>query len=131
MSSSQGGFDPIGIIVDWLDACREGRLAALIDLYDDGAIVDCCQGGGTFRGRLGVERYWRSKLAHPAAGAFEVDALCPETDGVCLDYRAYDGTSVRTHFTFTKAGKIRHTACAPIRQAARADRAERQSPRAL
>ena len=78
MSSSQGGFDPIGIIVDWLDACREGRLAALIDLYDDGAILDCCQ-GGTFRGRLGVERYWRSKLAHPAAGAFEVDALCPET----------------------------------------------------
>lgn len=78
MSSSQGGFDPIGIIVDWLDACREGRLAALIDLYDDGAILDCCQ-GGTFRGRLGVERYWRSKLAHPAAGAFEVDALFPET----------------------------------------------------
>ncbi|XSC43225.1 nuclear transport factor 2 family protein [Bradyrhizobium sp. RDT10] len=117
MTSSQGGFDPIGIIVDWLDACREGRLAALIDLYDDGAILDCCQ-GGTFRGRLGVERYWRSKLAHPAAGAFEVDALCPETGGVCLDYRAYDGTPVRTHFTFTKAGKIRHTACAPIRQAA-------------
>jgi hypothetical protein len=78
MSSSQGGFDPIGIIVDWLDACREGRLAALIDLYDDGAILDCCQ-GGTFRGRLGVERHWRSKLAHPAAGAFEVDALFPET----------------------------------------------------
>ena len=78
MSSSQGGFDPIGIIVDWLDACREGRLAALIELYDDGAILDCCQ-GGTFRRRLGVERYWRSKLAHPAAGAFEVDALFPET----------------------------------------------------
>jgi len=75
MSSSQGGFDPIGIIVDWLDACRKGRLAALINLYDDGAIQ-----GGTFRGRLGVERYWRSKLAHPAAGAFEVDALFPETE---------------------------------------------------
>ena len=117
MSSSQGGFDPIGIIVDWLDTCRKGQLDALIDLYDDGAIVDFCQ-GGTFRGRLGVERYWRSKLAHPAAGAFEVDALLPETDGVCLDYRAYDGTPVRTHFTFTKTGKIRHTVCAPIKLAA-------------
>jgi SnoaL-like domain len=90
MSSTRDGFDPIGIIVDWLDACREGRLAALVDLYDDKAIVDCCQ-GGTFRGRLGVEKYWRSKLTHPANRAFEVDALFPEADGVCLDYRAYDG----------------------------------------
>jgi hypothetical protein len=64
MYSSQDGFDPIGIIVDWFDACREGRLAALNELYDDGAIVDCCQ-GGTFRGRLGVERYGRPRLAHP------------------------------------------------------------------
>ena len=67
MYSSQDGFDPIGIIVDWFDACREGRLAALNELYDDGAIVDCCQ-GGTFRGRLGVERYGRSKLAHRLPG---------------------------------------------------------------
>jgi len=117
MSSTRDGFDPIGIIVDWLDACREGRLAALVDLYDDKAIVDCCQ-GGTFRGRLGVEKYWRSKLTHPANSAFEVDALFPETDGVCLDYRAYDGRPVRTRFTFTKAGKICHTACSPIKQAA-------------
>ena len=57
-------------------------------LWDDGAIVDCCE-GGTFRGRIGVERYGRPKLAHPATGAFEVDALFPETDGVCLDYRAW------------------------------------------
>jgi hypothetical protein len=53
----QDGFDPIRIIVDWLDACREGRFAALIERYEDGTIEDCCQ-GGTFRGRLGVERYW-------------------------------------------------------------------------
>ena len=83
MYSSQDGFDPIGIIVDWFDTCRERRVAALIDLYDDGAIVDCCQGG-------------------PSAGG----------------YRAYDGTPVRAHFTFTKAGKIRHPACAAIKQAA-------------
>jgi len=57
-------------------------------------------------------------LASPATGAFEVNALFPETDGVCLDYRAYDGTPVRAHFTFTKAGKIRHPARAAIKQAA-------------
>ena len=115
MYSSQDGFDPIGIIVDWFDACREGRLAALNELYDDGAIVDCCQ-GGTFRGRLGVERYGRSKLAHPATGAFEVDALFPETDGVCLDYRAYDGTlCVRTSHSLRREKSV---ICASIEQAA-------------
>jgi hypothetical protein len=117
MSSSKNNFDPIGIVVDWLDACRERQLSVLIDLYDDAGIIDCCQ-GGTFRGRLGIERYWRPKLTHAVPGAFEIDALFPEADGVCLDYRDYDGTPVRTHFAFTEAGKIRHTACASVRQAA-------------
>lgn len=117
MSSSRTDFDPIGVVVDWLDACRARHLSALIDLYDDEAIVDCCQ-GGTFRGPLGVERYWRPKLAHTAAGAFEVDALFPDADRICLDYRDFDGTAVRTYFAFTEAGKIRHTACELIRQAA-------------
>jgi isochorismate hydrolase len=69
-------------------------------------------------GRLGLEKYWRPKLAQSATGAFVVDALFPENDGVCLDYRAFDGTPVRTHFTFNEAGKIRHTACGAIKQAA-------------
>ena len=48
MSSTKDSFDPIGVVVDWLDACRERQLPVLIDLYDDAAIIDCCQ-GGTFR----------------------------------------------------------------------------------
>jgi SnoaL-like protein len=110
-------FDPIGTVVDWLDACRQRRLAALIDLYDDEATIDCCE-GGTFRGRLAVERYWTPKLATAVTGSFEIDALFPEADGVCLDYRNFDGTPARTRFAFTEGGKIRHTLCEPIRQAA-------------
>jgi len=117
MTSSRSNFDPIGIVVDWLDACRGRQLTALLDLYDDAAIVDCCQ-GGTFHGRAGVERYWRPKLARALAGSFEVDAVFPERDGVCLDYRDFDGTAVRTYFAFSEAGKIRNTACEPIRRAA-------------
>ena len=118
MTSTRRNFDPIGIVVDWLDACRARHLSTLIDLYDDAAIIDCCQ-GGSFRGRLGIDRYWRPKLAEAVTGSFEVDALFPEAEtGVCLDYRDFDGTPVRTHFTFTEAGKIRHTACDTIRQAA-------------
>ena len=84
-----------------------------LSIFRRWAFIDCCQ-GGRFRGRLGVEKYWRPKLAHAASGAFEIDTLFPETDGVCLDYRDFDGTPVRMYFTFTKAGKIRNTACAPI-----------------
>jgi hypothetical protein len=51
-------------------------------------------------------------------GAFEIDALFLEADGVTLDYRGYDGVPVRTHFRFTSTGKISLTACAPIRAAA-------------
>ena len=65
-----------------------------------------------------MERYWRSRLARARSGAFEIDALMPEPDGVTLDYRGYDGLPVRAHFRFTSTGKISLTACAPIKAAA-------------
>ena len=65
-----------------------------------------------------MERYWRPRLARSGPGAFEIDALMPEPDGVTLDYRGYDGVPARTHFRFTSTGKIGLTACAPIRAAA-------------
>jgi hypothetical protein len=117
MSNAQDAFDAVGIVVDWIDACKQQRLDALLDLYDDAATIECCE-GGAFRGRSAMEWYWRSKLAGPAAGAFEIDALCPEPDGVSLDYRGYDGKPVRTHFRFNDAGKITLTGFATIKQVA-------------
>lgn len=112
MSNFQNGFDPIGVVVDWIDACRERKLSALVDLYDDAAVVDCCE-GGRIRGRSEVERYWRPRLTGPASAVFEIDVLMPEAKGVSLDYRGYDGKPVRTHFRFSPAGKILHTTCGP------------------
>lgn len=117
MSNAQNSFDAVAIVVDWIDACKQQRLDALLDLYDDAGTVECCE-GGRFKGRSAIEWYWRPKLAGRAAGAFEIDALCPEPHGVALDYRGYDGKPVRTHFRFTDAGKIRLTAFAPIKEAA-------------
>ena len=34
------GFDPMGLVIDWLDACKERRLSSLIDLYDETAALD-------------------------------------------------------------------------------------------
>ena len=119
MSNAGDGFDAIGVVVDWIDACKARCLDALLDLYDEAAIVQCsCGEGGDFRGRSEVEKYWRPKLAGAAAGAFEIDALLPEAEGVSLDYRGPDGQPVRTLFRFADNGKIARTACVPIKEAA-------------
>jgi hypothetical protein len=117
MANAKHPFDAIGIVVDWIDACKQRRLEALLDLYDDGATVECCE-GGNFVGRSEMERYWRPRFARAGRDAFTIDALMPEEDGVSLDYRGYDGRPMRTHFRFTQDGKIRLTACEPIQLAA-------------
>jgi hypothetical protein len=117
MSNARDGFDPVGVIVDWIDACKARRLDALVKLYDDAATIECCE-GGIFRGQSDVEKYWWPKLARPTSNTFEIDALMTEADGVSLDYRGYDGRPMRTHFRFNEAGKIMHSACAPIKEAA-------------
>jgi len=117
MSNGRDGFDALGVVIDWIDACKQHRLDDLIDLYDAGATVECCE-GGSFHGRSEMEAYWKPRLARAIAGAFEIDVLTPEKNGVLLDYRGYDGLPVRTYFRFTNRGKIILTACVPIRAAA-------------
>lgn len=117
MAKAKDRFDAIGIVVDWIDACKQRRLEALLDLYDEEATVKCCD-GGNFIGRSQMEQYWRPRLARAGRDAFAIDALMPEADGVSLDYRDYDGRRMRMHFRFTQAGKIRLTACEAIRLAA-------------
>ena len=102
MSKSPGEFDPIGIVVDWIDACRHRQLSTLVELYDAAAVVDCCE-GGRFRGRAEVERYWRPKLIGSGPSAFEIDALMPEVGGVSLDYRGHDGKAGSDAFPIQRA----------------------------
>ena len=54
MSNARDGFDAIGVVVDWIDACKQHRLDDLLDLYDATATVECCE-GGSFRGRSEME----------------------------------------------------------------------------
>lgn len=117
MSNARDGFDPIGVVIGWIDACKQQRLDALLDLYDDAGTVECYE-GGSFEGRSAMKWYWSQKLANAATDAFEIDALVPESDGgVSLYYRDYDGQHARTYFQFTEAGKIRLTASSLIRKA--------------
>jgi hypothetical protein len=117
MSNAPDSFDALGVVVHWIDACKARRLDLLVELYDDAAIIECCE-RGNFQGRTQVEKYWWPKLAKPTSKPFEIDAIMPEVNGVSLDYRGHDGKPVRTHFRFNEAGKILHTASTPIKEAA-------------
>jgi ketosteroid isomerase-like protein len=107
-------FDRIALVVDWLDACRNRDLAALLDLYADDAKLDCRCGGIEVReGRTELEAYWRPRLEARVPGAFGLQEITPTADGVVLDYLNHDGKPVRIAFGFTCDGKIRQTGCMP------------------
>jgi hypothetical protein len=108
-------FDPIAIVIDWLDACRERRLEDLLALYADQATLDCCT-GERFVGRPGLRRYWAAKLRGATSTSFVLDEVFPEQDCIRLDYRDYDGAIVSTKFWFDAAGGIVRTLCTPIVQ---------------
>jgi len=108
-------FDPIAIVIDWLDACRERRLEDLLALYADQATLHCCS-GERFVGRPGLLRHWPAKLRGATSAAFVLDEVCPEHDCVRLDYRDCDGAAVSTKFWFDDEGGIVRTLCTPIVQ---------------
>src|SRR5258705_12317105 len=56
-------FDQIAIVVDWLDACRRRDLDALLELYAEGASVEChCSGTQRHEGLAALAAYWRPQL---------------------------------------------------------------------
>jgi hypothetical protein len=111
MSLSQDDFDPLGIVVDWLDACRSGQLDVLLDLYDEQATLVCDCEHVSLTGRLSIAAYWKSKLESKSASAFTLDDMILTGDGVQVDYQSYEGKPVRICFRFTPFGKILHTSC--------------------
>ncbi len=110
-------FDQIGLVVDWLDACRKRDLAGLLDLYAVDATLECRCGDGTLSaGRAELEAYWRPRLDALVPTAFGLEEVTPTADGVELDYLSHEGKPVRIAFTFSAEGKIRQTSCAPARR---------------
>jgi ketosteroid isomerase-like protein len=113
-------FDQVALVVDWLDACRNRDLAALLDLYADDAKLECrCGEVKVSEGRAELESYWRPRLGALAPTAFGLEEITPTAEGVMLDYLSHEGKPVRIAFTFSRDAKIQRTACAPAGQALR------------
>jgi len=107
-------FDQIAVVVDWLDACRNRDLTALLDLYAEDATLECrCGGPSINAGRAQLESYWRSRLDKLAPTAFGLEEIMPTADGVLLDYLDNRGGPVRANFSFTADGKILRNDCLP------------------
>ena len=110
-------FDQVALVVDWLDACRNRDLTALLDLYADDATLECrCGGAKVSEGRAELESYWRPRLDAIATTAFGLEEIIPTTEGVVLDYLSHEGKPVRIAFTFSRDAKIQRTTCAPALQ---------------
>jgi hypothetical protein len=107
-------FDQIAVVVDWLDACRNGDLAGLLELYADDAMLKCqCGEVKVSEGRAELESYWRPRLDALASNAFGLKEITPTAEGVVLDYVSYEGKPVRIAFRFTADGKILRSDCQP------------------
>lgn len=112
-------FDQMGIVVDWVDACRKGDLATLLDLYADDAQVECtCNGTQHYRGRNELEAYWQPRLSAFSSGGFGLEEIHPAPHGVDLEYSVAGALRIRASFCFSSDGKIRTTLCQPARQSA-------------
>jgi hypothetical protein len=112
MSISRDEFDPLAVVVDWLDACRLGELDVLLDLYDERAALECDCERVSLTGRKSIAGHqsWRAQLST----AFTLDDIALTGDGVQVDYQNYEGKPIRIHFRFTASGKILHTSCGPL-----------------
>jgi hypothetical protein len=111
VSTSPDKFDPLALVIDWLDFCRFGKLEALLDLYDERATLECICELVTLTGRESIAAYWAPKLERRTYSAFTLDEIILTDYGLMVDYRGYDGKAARIHFHFDPSGKILHTSC--------------------
>ena len=114
MSISRDQFDPLAIVVDWLDACRMGELTALLDLYDERATLECDCERVVLTGRKSIAAYWAPKIESKQLSAFTLDDMTLTGDGVQVDYQDDEGKPVRIQFRFSPSGKILRASCGPL-----------------
>jgi hypothetical protein len=106
-------FDPIGVVVDWLDAARARRLNDLLDLYDPNGSLRCaCSEPFICQGRDDLFRYWSVRLERSVPHAFSLMNLeISDEPSIRMSYISYDGRPVEARFTFTNTGRIADMRC--------------------
>jgi hypothetical protein len=106
-------FDQVAAVVDWLDACRNQDIEALLDCFAGDAVLACGCDGLDIQGRLALAAYWKPRLAAFGPTAFGLEEIKPLSEGVMLDYLNFEGKPVRIVFVFNAGGKIAQMRCEP------------------
>jgi hypothetical protein len=103
--------------VDWLDAYRAADIEAILQMYADGAVVECgCGGMKTITGKEALRSYWASRLRdYPAT--FLEDVGPSGNTGAAILYVTH-GEIVAATLEFDCDGQIVLLRCAPSKHAA-------------
>lgn len=110
-------FDQMGVVVDFVDACRQGDLPMLLDLYADDGQVECtCNGTSRYRGRSELAAYWQPRLHTFSSAGFGLEEIGPAPDGIDLEYSVAGALRIHASFRFNRDGKIQTTLCEPAAQ---------------
>ena len=110
-------FDQMGVVVDWLDACRKGDLGTLINLYAEDASLECqCDGTHLYRGRSELRAYWGPRLGPFSSAGFGLEEIGPARQGIELEYSIAGSLRFRAWFGFSADGKIACATCGPSPQ---------------
>jgi hypothetical protein len=112
MSVLQDDFDPLAVVVDWLDACRWGELDGLLNLYDERATLECNCERVSLTGRKWIAAYWAPKLESKAVLAFSLNDMSLTADGVRVDYKATKAD--RSECTFVSVPRARYSTQAAV-----------------
>ncbi len=104
-------FDPMAVAIDWLEAYRAEDMEALLDLYDEGASLECgCSGHKIIVGREAIRAYWQLRFSEKPTSEF--DEFLPVHRGVHLSYRTKSGL-VKVLLNYNDNGKIERSRCGP------------------
>ena len=104
-------FDPMAVAIDWLEAYRAEDIEALLDLYDEGASLECdCGGQKIMVGREAIRAYWKIRFSDKPH--FEFEEFTPVHRGVHFSYRIKSGV-VKVLLDYNDVGKIERSRCGP------------------
>ena len=107
-------LDHSSVVTDWLDACRAGRLNALLNLYDERPTLICDCDRINLIDRSSIAIYLKSKLESRVASAFTLNGMTPTGNEIQVDCLGCKGKPVRVQFRFSPMGKILHTRFGPL-----------------
>lgn len=101
-------FDPMAVVVDWLDHYRAQDLS-IVELFARNASLECgCNEQTTAVGHHALTEFWRRRFAETAAG--ELVRLEMDGDSVHFAY-SVSGEKVLVHLNFNDGGEIAQFQC--------------------